>query len=118
MLQCVVSPTTQNSLPNSRRLVVRRGFFIFAGEQDIVIERAFGYISIMKRQIDECVYELYGLTEEERLWKENPRSYTSLQKQKTIPVPAKAGFHRKHSTRENIYPFIDANAIKTRLFKK
>jgi hypothetical protein len=39
-------------------------------------------------------------------------------KAKTIPVPAKAGFHRKHSTRENIYPFIDANAIKTRLFKK
>jgi hypothetical protein len=45
MLQCVVSPTTQNSLPNLRRLVVRRGFFIFAGEQDILIERAFGYIS-------------------------------------------------------------------------
>jgi hypothetical protein len=62
MLQCVVSPTTQNSLPNPRRLVVRRGFFIFAEEQDIVIERAFGYISIMKRQIDEAVYELYRLT--------------------------------------------------------
>jgi hypothetical protein len=33
MLQCVVSPTTQNSLPNPRRLVVRRGFFMQCEKQ-------------------------------------------------------------------------------------